>query len=89
MTNTQKVKSSAVAYLMKYVSKCHEMMVFPEGLRLFGVGGLDHSQRAIRSWSNLPEWAKCEYGVGSFGAVALVWWWSIPGSLSSLYGVPS
>lgn len=64
MTNTQKVKSSAVAYLMKYVSKCHEMMVFPEGLRLFGVGGLDHSQRSIRSWSNLPEWAKCEYGVG-------------------------
>lgn len=64
MTNVQKVKSSAIAYLMKYLSKVSEMYVFPPGLRLFGVGGLDPAERAVRSWSNLPEWAKCEYGVG-------------------------
>jgi hypothetical protein len=64
MTNTQKVKSSATAYLMKYLSKCSEFFRFPDGLRLFGVGGLDPQSRAVRSWSNLPEWAKCEHGVG-------------------------
>lgn len=64
MTNVQKVKKSAVAYLMKYLQKCSEFMRFPDGLRLFGAGGLDQQSRAIRAWSNLPEWAKCEYGVG-------------------------
>ena len=64
MTNTQKVKKSAVSYVMKYISKTNEFYVFPDGLRLFGVGGLDHQSRAVRTWSNLPEWAKCEHGVG-------------------------
>lgn len=64
MSNTQPVKSSAIAYLMKYLSKATEFHVFPAGLRLFGVGGLDDQSRCIRSWTNLPEWAKCEFGVG-------------------------
>lgn len=64
MTNVQKVKSSAIAYLMKYLSKASELCAFPQGLRLFGVGGLDEPGRSVRSWSNLPEWAKCQYGVG-------------------------
>jgi len=64
MTNTQKVKNSATGYLMKYLQKCHEFLRFPDGLRLFGVGGLDPQFRSVRAWSNLPQWAQCEYGVG-------------------------
>jgi hypothetical protein len=63
MTNTQKAKAG-VGYLMKYLSKLGELTVFPEGLRLYGIGGLDESARAVRGWYNLPEWVKCTYGVG-------------------------
>lgn len=63
MTNTEKAKSG-VGYLMKYLSKMGELMTFPEGLRLYGMGGLDPLARAVRSWYNLPEWAKRLYGVG-------------------------
>lgn len=69
MTNVQKVKTSAVAYLMKYLSKNSELHVFPKGLRLFGVGGLDSQSRSIRAWSNLPEWLKRQYGVGELQRV--------------------
>lgn len=63
MTNTQK-STASVGYLMKYLSKLGELTIFPKGLRLYGVGGLDASGRAIRAWHNLPEWAKRYYGVG-------------------------
>lgn len=63
MTNTQAAKSG-VGYLMKYLSKLGELTVFPDGLRLYGVGGLNQQARAVRFWYNLPEWAKNEYGVG-------------------------
>jgi hypothetical protein len=49
---------------MKYVSKLDTEAEFPQGLRLYGVGGLDEQARSIRSWSNLPEWAKRSHGVG-------------------------
>ena len=29
-----------------------------------GIGGLNAQARAVRSWLNLPEWAKREHGVG-------------------------
>jgi hypothetical protein len=64
MTNTQKVKKSAIGYLMKYLQKLNEFHVFPDGMRLYGVGGLESQERAIRGWSNMPEWVKCEHGVG-------------------------
>lgn len=64
MTNTEKAKAG-VGYLMKYLSKLGELTVFPEGLRLYGVGGLDHLARDVRAWYNLPEWVKNMYGVGS------------------------
>lgn len=66
MANRQKVRErrSSIGYLMKYLSKTTPFHVFPDGLRLFGVGGLDAQSRAVRTWSNLPEWAKREYGVG-------------------------
>jgi hypothetical protein len=63
MTNTEKAKSG-VGYLMKYLSKLGELTRFPKGLRLYGIGGLTHQGRQVRSWFNLPEWAKREYGVG-------------------------
>ena len=63
MTNTQKALSG-VGYLMKYLSKLGELTIFPDGLRLYGIGGLDPLARLIRAWYNLPEWAKCSHGVG-------------------------
>ncbi len=63
MTNTQPAKAG-VGYLMKYLSKLGELTRFPKGLRLYGIGGLNAEGRAVRSWYNLPEWAKCSYGVG-------------------------
>lgn len=63
MTNTEKA-FSGVGYLMKYLSKLGELTVFPKGMRLYGIGGLDAGARAVRGWFNLPEWAKREYGVG-------------------------
>jgi hypothetical protein len=63
MTNTQEAYSG-VGYLMKYLSKLGELTVFPKGIRLYGIGGLDVAARAVRGWFNLPEWAKLEHGVG-------------------------
>lgn len=63
MTNTQQAKAG-IGYLMKYLSKLGELTVFPEGLRLYGIGGLDSQARAVRSWYGLPAWVKCTYGVG-------------------------
>lgn len=63
MSQTEKAKSG-VGYLMKYLSKLGEFHVFPEGLRLYGIGGLNAEARAVRAWYNLPEWAKNLYGVG-------------------------
>jgi hypothetical protein len=63
MTNRQ-VAKSGVGYLMKYLGKMGEFTDFPKGLRLCGTGGHDGDERAIRSWTNLPEWVKCAFGVG-------------------------
>lgn len=63
MTNTEPAKSG-IGYLMKYLSKLGEFHRFPKGLRLYGIGGLDQQGREVRSWYNLPEWAKRLHGVG-------------------------
>lgn len=63
MTNTEKARAG-VGYLMKYLSKFGELTRFPKGLRLYGIGGLNQQAREIRSWYNLPEWAKRSFGVG-------------------------
>lgn len=63
MTNTE-VAKSGVGYLMKYLSKLGELTIFPKGIRLYGIGGLDVAARAVRGWYNLPEWAKRDHGVG-------------------------
>lgn len=63
MTNTQ-IAKSGVGYLMKYLSKLGELTRFPKGMRLYGVGGLCKTGRAVRAWYNLPEWVKRTYGVG-------------------------
>lgn len=63
MSNTE-IAFSGVGYLMKYLSKLGELTRFPKGLRLYGIGGLDDTGRAVRAWYNLPEWVKCSYGVG-------------------------
>ena len=73
MTNTEQARSG-VGYLMKYLSKLGELTIFPKGLRLYGIGGLDKDGRACRAWYNLPQWAKAAYGVGDIArkAVGLV-----------------
>ncbi len=63
MTNTQPAKAG-VGYLMKYLSKLGQFHRFPRGLRLYGMGGLSAMGREVRTWLNLPEWAKLEHGVG-------------------------
>ena len=63
MTNTQ-VALSGVGYLMKYLSKLGELCRFPKGLRLYGIGGLSSDGRSVRTWFNLPQWAKAAHGVG-------------------------
>jgi hypothetical protein len=63
MTNTQQAKAG-IGYLMKYLSKLGELTVFPEGLRLYGIGGLDAQARAVRAWYGLPGWVRRTYGVG-------------------------
>lgn len=68
MTNTERAKSG-IGYLMKYLSKIGELLTFPEGLRLYGMGGLDPLARAVRGWYNFPEWAKRLYGVGDIARV--------------------
>lgn len=63
MSNTE-IAKSGVGYLMKYLSKLGELTIFPKGIRLYGIGGLDVDARAVRTWYNLPEWAKRDHGVG-------------------------
>lgn len=62
-SNTQQAHSG-VGYLMKYLSKLGELSRFPKGLRLYGIGGLSRDGRSVRSWFNLPQWAKAAHGVG-------------------------
>ena len=63
MSNTQKAYSG-VGYLMKYLSKLGELTIFPKGLRLYGIGGLNPLGRSVRRWFNLPAWVKLVAGVG-------------------------
>lgn len=63
MTNVQ-LSRTGVGYLMKYVSKFSPFHTFPRGMRLYGIGGLNEQARAIRTWRNLPAWARDQYGVG-------------------------
>lgn len=63
LTNTEKA-FSGVGYLMKYLSKLGELTIFPDGLRLYGIGGLTSQGRAVRRWYNLPAWVKLVAGVG-------------------------
>jgi hypothetical protein len=69
MTNTQEAKAG-IGYLMKYLSKMGDLTVFPEGLRLYGIGGLDSQARTVRAWYGLPNWVRCTYGVGDVRRVA-------------------
>jgi hypothetical protein len=63
MSNTEKARAG-IGYLMKYLSKLGQFHRFPKHLRLYGMGGLDPTGRAVRTWLNLPEWAKRSHGVG-------------------------
>lgn len=69
MTQTEKARSG-IGYLMKYLSKLGELTRFPKNLRLYGIGGLSREGRDVRSWFNLPQWAKMAYGVGELVRIA-------------------
>ena len=62
ITQTEPSKKG-VAYLMKYLSKMGELHKFPHGMRLHGCGGLNPDGRAIKAWSTLAQWVKCDHGV--------------------------
>lgn len=49
-----KAATSPLGYIMKYASKGEDVLVFPKGLRLYGAGGLEESDRAIATWTMLP-----------------------------------
>lgn len=68
MTNVQ-IAKAGVGYLMKYLSKLGELMRFPKGLRLYGIGGLNETGKSVRRWYNLPEWVKRTCGVGECAKV--------------------
>lgn len=48
--------NGAVGYLMHYLKKSNSKTLeeFPNGCRIYGVGGLDHSLRRARRWLGLP-----------------------------------
>ena len=43
---------------MRYLSRLGVFHRFAKGLPLFGMGGLCREGRAVRSWFNLPGWAR-------------------------------
>lgn len=56
---------AAVPYLMKYLSKGghHSKFQLPNGARMFGVGGLEHSMRRAKRWLGLPAFVKARSDV--------------------------
>lgn len=60
MTNRKCVRSCAVGYLMKYLSKGCDLAAcrLPKGARSYGVGGLDLAMRRARRWLRLPAFVK-------------------------------
>jgi len=58
-TRTERARA-AVPYLMKYLSKGGAPGSFnlPEGARMFGIGGLEHSLRRARRWLGYPAFIK-------------------------------
>lgn len=52
---------AAVPYLMKYLSKGEDKKGawrLPEGARMYGIGGLEHSLRRARRWLGLPAFVQ-------------------------------
>ncbi len=56
MTKTE-IARKPVGYLAKYISKGDEQE-FPKGIRLFGIGGLDHAVRDFRRWWCAPLYVR-------------------------------
>lgn len=79
-SNTQQLRHG-VAYLMKYLSKMGELHEFPDGMRLYGMGGLTKEARAIRTWQNLPQWVKNDHGVGDVQRLQRGWLDLVTGEL--------
>ena len=62
-SNAVAVRKSVFAYLMKYLSKGTSIkddegyvISFPKGARIYGVGGLNASQRLKTAYEMLPKW---------------------------------
>jgi hypothetical protein len=69
-TQRKPVTKSATGYVMKYVAKWdYQHCRFPKGMRLYGSGGINLADRRIRQWTNMPGWARSEYGVGELRRV--------------------
>lgn len=63
MTKTERVRKSAVAYVMKYASKFDSKEGLPHGARIYGVGGLDAAARGVRRWCNWPAFVQARAAV--------------------------
>lgn len=48
----------AVGYLMSYLSKGGDHLKLPDGARMHGSGGVEHSLRRARRWLSMPAWVQ-------------------------------
>lgn len=64
MTRTEKARA-AVPYLLKYLSKDTSKTFgsFPDGSRIYGIGGLDHAIRRARRWLGLPSFVQANSSI--------------------------
>lgn len=69
---------AAVPYLMKYVSKGGGELRLPNGCRMYGVGGLEHSMRRARRWLGLPSWIKARSDIFDDWRPARGGGWRVP-----------
>ena len=81
-TRTERARA-AVPYLLKYLSKGSGSLRLPDGARMHGVGGLDHSMRRAARWLRMPGFVQSRadifddwrpaVGGGWVGPDAVVW----------------
>lgn len=89
--HTQTERAKSVGYLVKYTSKNHvgDGLAFPEGMRIYGAGGLEGDGLALHRHGQKPAWMKLLIPLGekfkrvSGGVLrcATGEWWQCPYSI--------
>ena len=78
-TRTEKA-NHATAYVMSYLKKANSKTFkeFPDGCRIYSVGGLDHANRRARRWLRLPAFVQCNSSIHCDWRRVLGGGWSDP-----------